>query len=302
MTLSRAAFPVKNYDLALTLASGQAFRWRRGGQDWTGVIGSRWVRLRQEPEGIHAETAAPEADWQWLRHYLQVEVNLDNILTAFPDDAPMRDSVAACRGLRLLRQEPWECLASFICSSSKQIVQIEQIVGLLSRRFGPVLPVPPGMGPAWGFPAVERLAAASEAELRDCKMGFRAAYLAGAARKVAAGEVDLSRLGQRPLEEARAALLTLPGVGMKIADCVLLFAYGFQEAFPVDVWIIKALQQLYFPKRRPKLPRLRRFSQTHFGPYGGYAQQYLFHYMRTGRKGRSLQHQPLTVGRDSVEP
>jgi N-glycosylase/DNA lyase len=79
-------------------------------------------------------------------------------------------------------------------------------------------------------------------------------------------------------------LLTLPGVGNKIADCVLLFAYGFQEAFPVDVWIIKALHELYFPKRRPKLPRLRRFSQTHFGPHGGYAQQYLFHYMRTARK------------------
>jgi N-glycosylase/DNA lyase len=288
MTLSRAVFPVNNYDLALTLASGQAFRWRRSGEAWTGVIGWRWVRLRQEPDGIRAETAAPEADWQWLRHYLQVEVDLENILTAFPDDPPMRDSVAACRGLRLLRQEPWECLASFICSSTKQIVQIEQIVGLLCRRFGQALPVPPGMDGTWAFPTVERLAAASEAELRACKLGFRAPYLSGAARKVAAGEVDLSRLGQWPLEEARAALLTLPGVGMKIADCVLLFAYGFQQAFPVDVWIIKALQQLYFPKRRPKLPRLRRFSQTHFGPYGGYAQQYLFHYVRTARKGRSI--------------
>ena len=100
---------------------------------------------------------------------------------------------------------------------------------------------------------------------------------------MAAGEVDLSRLGELPLEEARATLLTLPGVGVKIADCVLLFAYGFQEAFPVDVWIIKALQQLYFPKRRPNLPRLRHFSRSHFGLYGGYAQQYLFHYMRTRR-------------------
>jgi N-glycosylase/DNA lyase len=299
MTLSRAAFYVKHYDLALTLASGQAFRWRRSGDAWTGVIGSRWVRLRQEPEAIRAETAAAEADWQWLRHYLQVEVDLESILTAFPDDPPMRDSVAACRGLR---QEPWECLASFICSSTKQIVQIEQIVGLLCRRFGQALPVPPGMDEACAFPTAERLAAASEAELRACKMGFRAPYLSGAARKVAAGEVDLSRLGLWPLEEARAVLLTLPGVGMKIADCVLLFAYGFQQAFPVDVWIIKALQQLYFPKRRPKLPRLRRFSQTHFGPYSGYAQQYLFHYMRTARKGRSIQRNLLTVGQHSVEP
>jgi N-glycosylase/DNA lyase len=286
MTHSQTGFPVKNYDLALTLASGQAFRWRRSGDAWTGVIGSRWVRLRQEPEGIRAETAAAEGDWQWLRHYLQMDVDLEGILASFPDDAPMRDSMAACRGLRLLRQEPWECLASFICSSTKQIVQIEQIVGLLCRRFGEALAVPPGMDAAWDFPTVERLASASEAELRDCKLGFRAPYLYGAARKVASGEVDLARLAEMPLEEARAALLTLPGVGVKIADCVLLFAYGFQEAFPVDVWIIKALQQLYFPKRRAKLPRLRRFSQTYFGPYSGYAQQYLFHYMRTARRGR----------------
>jgi N-glycosylase/DNA lyase len=286
MTPSQAAFPVKNYDLALTLASGQAFRWRRSGEAWAGVIGSRWVRLRQEADGIRVETTAPEGDWQWLRHYLQLDADLEGILASFPDDPPMRDSMAACRGLRLLRQQPWECLASFICSSTKQIVQIEQIVGLLCRRFGEALAVPPGTEPAWDFPTVERLAGASEAELRACKLGFRAPYLSASARKLAAGEVDLARLAGWPLEEARAALLTLPGVGVKIADCVLLFAYGFNEAFPVDVWIIKALQQLYFPKGRPKLPRLRRFSQTHFGPYAGYAQQYLFHYMRTARKGR----------------
>jgi N-glycosylase/DNA lyase len=286
MTLSHASFSVNTYDLSLTLASGQAFRWRRSGDVWAGVIGSRWVRLRQESGVIHAETAAPDAEWQWLRHYLQLDVDVDGILATFPDDPPMRDSMAACRGLRLLRQEPWECLASFICSSTKQIVQIEQIVALLCRRFGEAVSVPPGMESAWAFPTVERLASASEAELRACKLGFRAPYLSGSARRLAAGEVNLSRLADGPLEEAREALLTLPGVGIKIADCVLLFAYGFQEAFPVDVWIIKALQQLYFPKRRPKLPRLRRFSQTHFGPYGGYAQQYLFHYMRTARRGR----------------
>jgi N-glycosylase/DNA lyase len=283
MTLQKVIFPVENYDLALTLASGQAFRWRRSGDAWEGVIGSRWVRLRQENGCIHAETAGQVEDWQWLRHYLQTDVDLETILSAFPDDSPMREAVAACRGLRLLRQEPWECLASFICSSSKQIVQIEQIVGLLCRRFGPAMTVPPDMNCAGAFPTAERLATVSEAELRECKLGFRAPYLCGTARKLAAGEVDLSRLGGLPLEEARAALLTLPGVGIKIADCVLLFAYGFQEAFPVDVWITKALQQLYFPKRRANLPRLRHFSRSHFRPYSGYAQQYLFHYMRTRR-------------------
>src|SRR5580658_8754274 len=179
MTHSQTGFPVKNYDLALTLASGQAFRWRRSGDAWEGVVGARWVRLRQEAGCIRAETTGPEDDWQWLRHYLQTDADLERILAAFPDDPPMREAVAACRGLRLLRQEPWECLASFICSSSKQIVQIEQIVGLLCRRFGPALAMPPGMHGAGAFPAVERLAAATEAELRECKLGFRAPYLSG---------------------------------------------------------------------------------------------------------------------------
>ncbi len=281
MTLARATFAVENYDLAATLASGQAFRWRRAGAQWEGVVGSRWVRLRQENEGIEAEAAAPVGDWQWLRHYLQTEVELRPILATFPDDAPMRSSVAACHGLRLLRQEPWECLASFICSSNKQIVQIQQMVALLCRRHGEALPVPAGSNPAWSFPTAQRLAAASEAELRECKLGFRAPFLCQTARQVAAGEVDLARLPEMPLEEARACLLALPGVGVKIADCVLLFAGGFQAAFPLDVWIIKALRELYFPRRRPKLPRLRQFSRSHFGPYAGYAQQYLFHYMRT---------------------
>jgi N-glycosylase/DNA lyase len=111
-------------------------------------------------------------------------------------------------------------------------------------------------------------------------MGFRAPNLLAVARQVAGGELDLGGLVGLPVEEARAELMELPGVGPKIADCVLLFAYGHQSAFPVDVWVMKALQQLYFPRRRVKLERLHRFAASHFGPNAGYAQQYLFHYMR----------------------
>jgi len=115
-------------------------------------------------------------------------------------------------------------------------------------------------------------------------MGFRAPYLLGTARLIDGGKLDLARLHKLTVEEARAELIRLPGVGRKIADCVLLFACGFQSAFPVDVWVMKALRQLYFPRRRPSLKRLHRFSETHFGPNAGYAQQYLFHYMRTKKK------------------
>ncbi|MFA6544342.1 MAG: DNA glycosylase [Limisphaerales bacterium] len=323
-----ASFVIRDYDLAATLASGQAFRWREfgvpasagppgrlkaghpTGRVWEGVVAGRWIRLWQDGQVIHAETAGPQADWRWLRDYLQLDADLAAVLATFPDDAPMRASVAACRGLRLLRQEPWECLASFICSSTKQIVQIQQIIALLCERFGEPIPVgddvrslhflprpempdarpnakpePPHVGcyPTFAFPAAARLAACSEAELRLCKMGFRAPYVLAAAKAVASGELDLNRLHSLQTAEARAALMGLRGVGRKIADCVLLFAYGKQDAFPVDVWVRRALKELYFPRRRPSEKRLEHFASTHFGPNAGYAQQYLFHYVRTLR-------------------
>jgi N-glycosylase/DNA lyase len=284
-SLASVEFTVKHYDLAVTLSCGQAFRWRQNGGVWEGVIGSRWVRLWQNADGISAESIAP-ADWQWLRHYLQLDVSLEEVVATFPQDPAMLAAVSHCRGMRLLRQEPWECLASFICSSSKQVVQIQQMTALLSSRFGEPLTVGERSAPAFSFPTAASIAAASEAELRECKLGFRAPYLLGTARALEAGKIDLSRLSELPLDEARAVLIELPGVGVKIADCVLLFAYGFQRAFPVDVWISRALREIYFPKRRPKPARVREFSQSYFGPHSCYAQQYLFHYMRTSR-GRS---------------
>jgi len=217
--------------------------------------------------------------------------------------------------LRVLRQDPWECLASFILSSTKQIVQIRQIVTLLCEWFGePIAPAQAGRavpcpppdeetapikrespgahrvtrptklvaeGKIYSFPTAERLAATTEAELRACKMGFRAPHLLAAARQIAGGKLDLERLRHLPQAEAREELMKLRGVGAKIADCVLLFAYGFDGAFPVDVWVERALRELYFPRRRVSEKKLRHFAATHFGPHAGYAQQYLFHYMRT---------------------
>jgi N-glycosylase/DNA lyase len=297
MGASEIFLPVRDYDLAATLDSGQVFRWQRVENSWRGVVGQHCVQLTQTPDGIRATTAAPVADWNFLREFLQTEVDLSAVLKTFPADEPMRRAVARCRGLRLLRQEPWECLASFILSSTKQIVQIRQIVALLCERFGE--PVGDGgLRPSPmanridsavadrrynSFPSPQKIAAANEAELRDCKMGFRAPNLLNAARQIADGKFDLKRI--RPLDyaAARAELMTLRGVGGKIADCVLLFAYGFDSAFPVDVWIERALQELYFPLRRASEKRLKKFANTHFGPHAGYAQQYLFHYRRTMR-------------------
>jgi N-glycosylase/DNA lyase len=241
------------------------------------------VRLTEGRGQITAETAEPVTDWNWLTDYLQLHVPLHEILLEFPNDEPMRAAVQACRGLRLLRQDPWECLASFILSSTKQIVQIRQIVAQVCACFGEPVKTPAGQPQARSFTAAARLAEATEAELRACKMGFRAPYLRQTAIAVARGEPDLASLVNLDTDAARDQLLRFPGVGRKIADCVLLFAYGRQDAFPVDVWVTKALRQLYFRGRRVHPKRLQRFAQTHFGPYAGYAQQYLFHYMRTRR-------------------
>src|SRR5205085_11934536 len=128
------------------------------------------------------------------------------------------------------------------------------------------------------------LVSLTEAKLRSCKMGFRAPYLLETARIVASNHLNLESLRTLPTAAAGEALCELPGVGEKIANCVLLFAYGFQDAFPVDVWVQKALRQLYFVRKRPSPRKLREFADTHFGANAGYAQQYLFHYARTKRR------------------
>lgn len=285
----RNVFPAHDYDLAATLTSGQAFRWKNAEQGWEGVIGKRWVLLWNTHGQLEATVAGPEVDWHWLSHYLQLDLDLPAVVATFPEEPPLRAALEACRGLRLLRQDPWECLASFILSSSKQICQIQQIVQSLCERFGEQIPTPSGVGARFAFPSAARLAQCEERELRECKMGFRATYLLETAQVLERREIDFAALSSLSLEEARAVLLELPGVGKKIADCVLLFAFGFQQAFPVDVWVRKALQQLYFSGRRVNPRRLQEFTEAHFGPHAGYAQQYLFHYMRVVQRNRSLE-------------
>ena len=281
MALQTTTIAVRDYDLAATLGCGQAFRWEKHGETWTSVVQGRRVELRQRGNRIAVRCAVAQANWDWLVDYLQIRTDLAAILATFPDDEPMRHAVTQCRGLRLLRQEPWECLASFILSSTKQIVQIRQIIRHLCERHGHRVAAPADTPPAFAFPTAEQIAALSETQLRACKMGFRAPYLLGTARAVATGEIDLEKLRALPLDAARAKLIELPGVGRKIADCVLLFGYGFDGAFPIDVWVLRALRELYFSGRKVNARRIEKFAATHFGPHAGYAQQYLFHYMRT---------------------
>lgn len=284
-TTFEATFPIPGHDLAATLDCGQAFRWEARDGGWEGVIFGRWVRLVARGTTLQAITTRDPGDWAWLRDYLALDEDLAAIHATFPLDLPLADAILVCRGLRVLRQEPWECLASFILSSTKQIVQIRQIIRQLSARHGAEVLAPAGCERAYAFPAPEVLAEVSEVELRESKMGFRARYLRAAAEAVASGRLDFARVRREALPVAREELMLLPGVGRKIADCVLLFSLGYTRAFPVDVWVMKALRELYFPRGQPSPARLLAFSEHYFGRYGGYAQQYLFHSIRL-RAGR----------------
>jgi len=287
----QAAWHIPDYRLDLTLECGQTFRWHRFGPGWLGVIEGRRIELVQTGTLLTARAWGRAQDLARLENYLQLRTSLEAICATFPDDPHLHEAIRRWHGLRLLRQPAWECLASFLLSSAKQIVQICQVIERLCRRWG--RPVPgPATGPRlWSFPSPERLAAASESELRACGAGFRAPFLLAAARAVAEGKLPLDDLPRRPYEEAREQLLALAGVGPKIADCVCLFGLGFLEAFPVDTWVKRVMQERYFGGRPVSEEVVARFGRRHFGRYAGYAQQYLFHDRRVaGRFSRP--HRP----------
>ena len=161
----------------------------------------------------------------------------------------------------------------------KQVAHIAQMSHAIRRRFG--VRVTLGERELFTYPTPAALAQADEATLRECRLGFRAKTLLGSARMIASGEVDLEAVARMDDDAARAELCRLPGVGVKVANCALLFGFGRVAAFPIDVWIERVLRGIYFAgKRRPTAERLRKFSAGYFGAYGGYAQQYLFHHAR----------------------
>ncbi|MEA3186349.1 MAG: N-glycosylase/DNA lyase, partial [Chthoniobacter sp.] len=211
---------------------------------------------------------------------------LAKICRSFPRDPAMRAARDFCSGLRLIRQPAWECLATFITSSMKQVAHIRQISLTLRKRYGESKQI---LGQEiFTFPSAERIGELTEQELRGCALGYRAKNLLATARLIASGEANLAEWGKLPDDALRAQLCELPGVGSKVANCVMLFAYERLRAFPIDVWIERVLRQQYFPRKRKVTPQqLRAFCDDYFGEHGGYAQQYLFHYARKGAAVRS---------------
>lgn len=294
--MKSASIAARDFDLEKTLNSGQVFHWEKAGDGFVGAIGDRTLYVEQRRELLKVRDGEPPSPTREppvlpgiVARYFALDHPLAEICDSFPQDPAMNAARGFCRGLRIIRQPKWECLATFICSSMKQVAHIRQISLALRKRFGEQRRIDDRL--VYTFASPRRIAQGSEKPLRDCKLGYRAKHLRATARLVSSGHADLEAWSTLSDAELRKQLCALPGVGPKIANCVMLFAYERLRAFPIDVWIERVLRQHYFSGRRKMTPqRLREFSETYFGEHGGYAQQYLFHHARSsGRVDRAIE-------------
>ncbi len=269
------------FDLASSLESGQAHRWKKVDGWFSGVVRGEFIQIRQKDQMVEFSSGpSPEATAAaMLREYFRLDDDIDAIYSEIVRDDRVAAMVTKYPGLRVLRTEPWECLVAFICSANNNIARIHHMMERMSDEFGD--PIVLNGQTRRTFPGPADLAEAGEGELRRLGLGFRAPYVDQAARAVLEGELDLPALVRMPYPEAKAALMEIKGIGSKIADCIAVFSLEKLEAFPIDVWIRRALSEWYFPGQKTPPDRvLLEWAQEHFGRYGGYSQQYLFHGQR----------------------
>jgi N-glycosylase/DNA lyase len=286
---------IKDFDPRHVFTCGQAFRWdRESDGSYTGVAGGRAACLAFTPAASEeyagdiaikplgstgsAAPCANENDRNFWEDYLDLRRDYGAVKRALVEgDSVMARAVAYGAGIRILRQEVWETLISFIISQNNNIARIKGCVKRLCEHFGARIARADG-GALFAFPSAETLAALSAEDLAVCGLGYRTKYVCSAARRVAelGGEAWLAGLRGAPLAEAREAVLSFRGVGPKVADCILLFGLGRIESFPVDVWTGRAMRSFYGTGEKGAAVS----AAARFGPYAGIAQQYLFYYMR----------------------
>ena len=254
------------FDLERTLDCGQAFRWVQTGEnEWHGVAFAKPLTLKYDGGEIKfLGTNLTDFENIW-KPYFDLDRDYDLLCRRFSRDKHLEKAVAEFYGIRLLRQEPWEALCSFIISQNNNIPRIKGIIDRLCRLLGEHLG-----GDDYAFPTPEAVAAAGIDGLAPIRAGFRAKYIIDAARKVADGEIDFEKIKAAPIDEGRDELIKIKGVGEKVAQCTLLYGFGKIDAFPVDVWVKRIMQELY-PDGLPECINGAR----------GIAQQYLFHWRRT---------------------
>ena len=286
------------FNLDYTLDSGQVFRWRRTGEWWVGVVSGCVLKVKQEGDALRCVASSQNVGSSFVTSYFRLDEDLEGILAGITKDETVTKAIERFYGLRLIRQDRWECLASFLLATNANIPRIQKMVAEVSARFGRPFEFE---GQSYhAFPGPGDLAGASVAELRSSGLGYRAPFLKRVAASVSAGHVDFERVASLPYEESRRLLLSelfgkkvLLGVGPKVADCVLLYSFDKDESFPIDVWIARAISRSY-PELMgaPLRSRLRKDARAklsaaeyarvssavrgYFGEYAGYAQQYLF--------------------------
>ena len=256
-------------DLGQTLGCGQTFRWSQlPDGKWVGIIGARTIELESDGDSLLVRAAPGGADARdAVIEYLRLRDDMTTIQSALGSDRRLARGLARVRGLRLVKMDEWESLISFVLATYANIPRISKMIAAIASEFGRGI-----ADGVYSFPGPEELRDARLDELRACGLGYRAEYVRSIAREVDMAAIGrLKRLGY---EDLREELKELDGVGDKVADCVSLFGFGRLEAFPIDVWIERALRRLY--GLEGSYARLRRDATGLFGEYAGYAQEYLY--------------------------
>lgn len=260
-----------DFDIRKTFECGQCFRWNADENGvYTGVAFERALSLRQDGDTVSFFCSESEFNKVW-RSYFDLDRDYAKIREQLCVSEFMKQATAFGKGIRILRQEPWEALCSFIISQNNNIPRIKSIIEKLCEMYGEPVQNPGGQS-LYAFPSADKLSALTESDLASLRCGYRARYIINAAKAVSSGKLDLGTLSKLPPESTRAELKKLCGVGDKVADCTMLFGLHLLDAFPVDVWMKKALAQHFDAD----------FDLAVFSPYAGIAQQYIFNYVRNG--------------------
>lgn len=269
MLLGMGVIACKNFNLAHTLASGQFFRYEQR-DDWTyAVTRNRVFRVRQEGSRLFYDGASA----QFVRTFFGLVEDYAAIQKRLRTDRVLAAAMRQYPGLRIMKQDAWECTLAFLCSQFSNIKKIKRNLELIARRFGE--PVTFRGFSTFTTPGPERITDLDA--LKKCALGYRAPYVLGTSRRV--NDQYFAWLRTLSYEQAKEELLALPGIGEKVADCILLFSLGFTEAFPVDVWMERVLREHYVTEKL-SLPKLALFGRQRWGTLAGYAQQYLYHSRR----------------------
>jgi len=270
---------VHPFDFKKIADGGQAFRWNlQDNGTYVGVVGNYVLEVSQQGQELVIDSSGDGEEAPLIMEYLDLNRNYNEIEKMLLEYEELVPAVTFSSGYRILFQDPWETTISFIISANNHIRNIKNTIENMCRSYGK--PINYKGKTFYTFPSPDALASVSEDELILTKCGYRAKYIIETAKIIADGKVDIYNFYDKPAGEIREKLVTLPGVGRKVADCIMLYSMRKFDAFPIDVWIQRILQHMYFGGQKISLTKLQKFAEDRFGELAGFAQQYLYYYSR----------------------